>query len=46
VTPENPHTPFSEYEKHVLFLANLDCFEKMEFFPVWFKVEDKLRKAI
>ncbi|KAJ6526118.1 hypothetical protein DFH09DRAFT_1095344 [Mycena vulgaris] len=46
----NPAGPFftnaSEYEKYVLFFVNLDCFENLDLFPVWYPVEYKLRYTI
>ncbi|KAJ6544899.1 hypothetical protein B0H10DRAFT_1970023 [Mycena sp. CBHHK59/15] len=36
------HTHASDYEKHVLFFVNLDCFEDLQLLPVWYLVEHKL----
>ncbi|KAJ6516106.1 hypothetical protein C8R45DRAFT_231728 [Mycena sanguinolenta] len=48
IVPGDPNPPgptyASEYEKHVLFFANLNIFEKM--FHVWYPVEFKLRYEV
>ncbi|KAJ7476810.1 hypothetical protein FB451DRAFT_1557535 [Mycena latifolia] len=36
----------TEYEKHVMFFASLQCFEDAEMLPVWYAVERELRYAI
>ncbi|KAJ6602214.1 hypothetical protein B0H10DRAFT_2230207 [Mycena sp. CBHHK59/15] len=49
VVPGDPvlgHTHASEYAQHVVFFANLNCFEETELFPVWYQVEHELRYEI
>ncbi|KAJ7194009.1 hypothetical protein GGX14DRAFT_587015 [Mycena pura] len=49
VVPGDPvlgHTHASKYAEHVLFFANLSCFEEAELFPVWYQVEHELRYEI
>ncbi|KAJ6598787.1 hypothetical protein B0H10DRAFT_1959184 [Mycena sp. CBHHK59/15] len=46
IVPGDPsslsHMHASEYEKHILFFVNLDCFEDLQLLPVWYLVEHKL----